>query len=253
MIVLGMGRVGGALVARARARGVEVAAVDRRSGDEALSHHAGPILVCTRNDDLDDVLRRVPERRHSELVLVQNGMLRDWVAARGLAETTRGLLFFAVSSRGAPLEPGPPSPFTGPRASAVVAFLHAIEVPAEVVDAATFGRGEVEKLLWNVCFGLVCDLHKKPVGDVVTHHRADLAALVTELLPVAEASVGVTVALAPLVDRMCAYSLQIPRHRAAVKAWSWRNGWFVDAAKRQGIVTPVHDRMLRATGHARGG
>ena len=50
-------------------------------------------------------------------------MLRPWIAEQSLPQVTRGLLFFAVAARGDDLVPGGLSPFTGPRASAVVQWL----------------------------------------------------------------------------------------------------------------------------------
>src|SRR5690606_13983845 len=92
-----------------------------------------PILLAVRNDDLDAVLARVPAHRHVDLVFVQNGMLRPWLAARGLSAATRGLLFMAVPRRGAAIEPGGESPFHGPHAQALLDAFRAAALPARVV------------------------------------------------------------------------------------------------------------------------
>ena len=114
MDIIGAGRVGGALAARADKAGLPHQLIDRENGWEALDGPAGtPILVCVRNDDLDEVLRKTPKPRHTDLVFVQNGMLRPYLEANNLAGATRGLLFFAVASRGAELVPGGNSPFVG--------------------------------------------------------------------------------------------------------------------------------------------
>ena len=124
MIIIGGGRVGQALETRAAMRGVPCVVIRRDTGWDALhADDCGPILVATRNDDLDAVVARVPEQRHGDLVFLQNGMLRSWLADHGLADATRGLLFFAVAQRGDDLNPGGDSPFAGPRASAVVRWL----------------------------------------------------------------------------------------------------------------------------------
>ena len=124
MIIIGGGRVGQALETRAAMRGVPCVVIRRYTGWDALhADDCGPILVATRNDDLDAVVARVPEQRHGDLVFLQNGMLRSWLADHGLADATRGLLFFAVAQRGDDLNPGGDSPFAGPRASAVVRWL----------------------------------------------------------------------------------------------------------------------------------
>ncbi len=251
MIVIGAGRVGTALSERAQARGVPCHLITREAGWSAVDLAEGaPILVTTRNDDLEGVLARVPEPRRTDLVFVQNGMLRPWLQAHGVQEATRGLLFFAVPRKGAALEPGPhPSPFCGRHAGAVVAWLGALDVPAAAVDWARFSAVEVEKLVWNSAFGLLCEHLDADVGTICTHAVPELRSLVSELSRVARASLGVDLPLPWLVDRLCAYSRSIPTYRGAVKEWRWRNGWFVEEAERRGLATPLHLDLLRLTGH----
>ena len=240
--VIGAGRIGAALCERDPSR---FSLIDRERGWERLDAPAGaPILLAVRNDDLDAVLARVPERRHADLVLVQNGMLRPWLAAHGLAAATRGLLFLAVPRRGAAIEPGGDSPFHGPHAQALVDAFTAAELPARVVDAREFAEIELEKLLWNSCFGLLCDAFDCDVGTVVREHFNDLRELVAELLAIGAPALGVSLVLDALVERLAAYSKSIPSFRAAVKEWRWRNGWFVELAREQGVPLPVHERLM---------
>lgn len=247
MIIIGGGRVGQALETRAAMRGVPCALIRRNEGWEALqAGDSGPILVATRNDDLDDVVARVPVERHGDLVFLQNGMLRSWLAERGMADATRGLLFFAVAKRGDDLSPGGDSPFAGPRASAVVRWLQRLDVPAIAVREADFKAVELEKLIWNSAFGLLCQRYEVSVGGVVARHRKELTELVAEMVAVGGANLGVDLDLTPLVDRLCGFSLGIADYRGAVKEWPWRNGWFVAEATRQGRATPTHARLLRA-------
>jgi hypothetical protein len=249
MQIIGMGRVGGALVRRGTERGVECTGISRDQGWESLEAPAGtPVIVSTRNDDLDRVLDRVPVHRHKDLVFVQNGMLRDWLAGRGLEGATRGLLFFAVASRGATPVPGGDSPFCGPHAETVARWLQALDLPSSAVTPSAFAEVELEKLLWNCVFGLLCEVHDATVGEVVERHRADVDRLAQELARVAMPSLGVTVEVAPVVERMCAYSLSIRDYRGAVKEWGWRNGWFVQAGLAQGMATPVHATLLERAG-----
>lgn len=246
MLVIGAGRVGGALHRLAPA---ELPLIDRVDNWDLLERPAGePILVTVRNDDLDAVLARVPAARRDDLVFVQNGLLRRYLAERGLAGATRGLLFFAVPRRGDPIQPGAPSPFHGRHAAAIVATLVRLGVAAEAVDAEAFAAVELEKLMWNCCFGVCCEAFACSVGEVVERHTDALRELVGELLPIGERLVGSSLALDPLVERLCAYSRSIPSFVAGVREWSWRNGPFVDAAASLGYATPTHARLLRASG-----
>jgi ketopantoate reductase len=221
-----------------------------QDGWDVLADEPGrPIVVAVRNDDLDAVLERVPERRRPDLVFVQNGMLRPWLAEHGLSGATRGLLFIAVAKRGDPIQAGAASPFCGPRAAAVVATLTAHGVPAELVSAERFKAIELEKLIWNCAFGLCCEAFGATVGEVVEQRADELRAVVAELLAVGERLLGVELELDPLVERLSAYSRSIADFRGAVREWRWRNGAFVDAAEQLGMTMPMHARLLRATGH----
>lgn len=247
MIVIGAGRIGTALHRLAPA---SIPLITRTQGWDVLERESGePIVIAVRNDDLDDVLGRVPERRRDDLVLIQNGMLRPWLIERGLTSITRGLLFMAVAKRGDPIEAGAPSPFCGPRAAAVVDTLSGLGVPAEVVEPERFVAIELEKLIWNCAFGLCCEAFDATVGEVVEQRSDELRELVAELLEVGERVFGTSLELDPLLGRLCAYSRSIAGYRGAVKEWRWRNGAFVLAAEAHGVATPSHARLLRATGH----
>lgn len=248
MIIIGAGRVGGALAQRATDAGVQHTLVDRTQGWDAIDASEAPIFVAVRNDDLADVVARVPAQHRHRLVFTQNGMLRGWLDAQGLADCTRGLLFFAVPSRGAPLDPGGDSPFVGPGAQATVDWLAQVQVPASVASAASFAETELEKLLWNCCFGLLCEHTDGPVGAVVEQHDDLLTALANELLDVGMPTFGLSLdapARAELVERLRNYSRSIPDYRGAVKEWPWRNGWFVQTASAPGL----HEELLGKTGH----
>ncbi len=248
MIIIGAGRVGGALAQRAQDAEIEHVLVDRSQGWDAIASSSDPIFVAVRNDDLSAVLDRIDPSHHPRLVFTQNGMLRPWLRERGLEACTRGLLFFAVPARGAPLEPGGESPFMGPHADTVVQWLQRLEVPAASVDASAFAVTELEKLLWNCCFGLLCEHTGEPVGAVVEQHGELLSQLVDELLQWGMPAFDLDLDAAEreaMKNRLRAYSRSIPDYRGAVKEWPWRNGWFVDAARRPGL----HEELLEKTGH----
>lgn len=243
--LIGAGRIGSALHRRADARGLAGALVTRDEGWEALAGEAGrPILVCTRNDDLESVIARVPSHRRPDLVFVQNGALRPFLARVGLADATRGILFVAVPTRGDDLEPGGESPFWGPHASRVAAWFRALDLPAAEVAAPAFAEVELEKLLWNACFGLMGQVYELPVGAIVHGHGEELANLVAEYLEVGAAALGVTVEGPAMLARLRAYSLSIPTFPARVREWPWRNGWFEVEAQKLGVGLPIHEALV---------
>ncbi len=245
-VVIGGGRVGTALARLSQARGLRVPLVGRQEGWQALDGPAGvPVAVCVRNDDLSAVLQRVPRLRLPDLVFLQNGMLRPWLQEHGLAGASRGLLFFAVAQRGGPAVPGGVSPMVGHHAQAMAAWLQQIDLPAAAVSPKEFAAVEVEKLLWNSAFGLLCQVHGCDVGTVVGHYRQQLHDLAAEMLALAGPVCGAELPLEPLVQRLCAYSLAIADYRGAVKEWTWRNGWFVQEAARRGLACPLHSELTK--------
>jgi ketopantoate reductase len=250
LIVIGAGRVGGALAERAAVGDEPVVLIDREHGWEALDGPQGdPILVATRNDDIADVVSKVPSGRRADLVFLQNGVLQTYLREAGLGRCTRGLLYFAVPSRGAPIEVGGTSWFSGPHALAVVRWLAGLGVRAEEVDWPRFTFFELEKATWLIVNGLLCERHGATVGEVATQHRSELEAVVAEVQRVGRASLGVDVPPEYLAGKVCAYSATIPDYRASVKEWGWRNGWLVAQAQRFGMATPLHDALTHVTGH----
>ena len=241
-VVIGAGRIGTAF---ARAAGCAV--VSRHRGWYVLDEPAGdPIAVCVRNDDLGPVLSSVPKHRRPDLVFVQNGMLEPWLEDHGLEVNTRGLLFFAVSERGGPVDPGGVSRFTGPHANAMALWLESLGLRAEVIGRRAFAAAMLEKLIWNSAFGLLCERHGVDVGGVLGEHDGELADLARELAAVGRVALDIDLDDAALLANLRAYAGSIPRNRAGVKEWRWRGGWFIDAARKRGVPIPTHDSLVAA-------
>ena len=94
-VIVGKGRVGSALMKMGPGTDVMVG-----RSDPIPTSPAGPIVVCTRNDTLDDVVNRTPESRRKDLLFIQNGMLQPWLDAKGLGSNTQALIYFAVAKMG---------------------------------------------------------------------------------------------------------------------------------------------------------
>ena len=249
MIAIGAGRIGCALQQHASERGRELHLLDRQYGWDALDAPAGsPVLVAVRNGDLRSVVERTPEHRRGDLLFLQNGMIRPLLSGMGLRNPSRGLLYIAVAKRGDPISVGQTTWFSGPHAETVAEWFNALELTAEAVDAARFAYYELEKTMWLVCFGLLCQAHEVTVGEAVEHYQNELASLVRELAHVARVAAGIDVPPEHLLERLVTYSLTIPEFRAGVKAWEWRDGWFVEAARRHGLTARRHQELLRSVG-----
>lgn len=235
--VIGAGRIGLALASMGPSQ-------LRRRGEPVLEV-PGPIVICARNDDLDAVLGLVPAERRVDLCFVQNGLLGPWFVERGLTEATRALLYFAVPSRGAAVEDGGGTVVSGPWAEALVTRLGQGGVAAKPVSAERLEAEAVEKLVWSCVFGLLAEVYKAPVGQLILDRRGEIVALTDELLAVAEEA-GLPRPAGDVVGRLVAYSAKIPGYQGGLKELPWRNGWFL--ARR---VTPLHGALMDSATAAR--
>ena len=239
-IVIGEGRIGTVF-----SRAAGCALVTRHRGWYVLDEPAGdPIAVCVRNDDLGAVLTAVPKHRWADLVFVQNGMIDPWLEDHGLEGNTRGLLFFAVATRGGAAEPGGISRFTGAHANAMALWLESLGLRAEVIGRRAFSAVMLEKLIWNTAFGLLCERHGVGVGVILEQQGAELAALSRELNAVGRAALDIDLDDAALLAGLRAYAGSIPGHRAGVKEWPWRGGWFDESARVYRVEVPTFDALV---------
>ncbi len=224
MIVVGLGRIGSTFLR------ADPSAVGVRRG-AAIPDVPGPIVVCTRNDDLATLLPTLP--RPQDHVLIQNGALP-------MDTPTRGLLYFAVREVGGKVEAGVDSIFTGRHAPALIAALATISVPAVAVDRVQFQMEWAVKLAWIAVFGLLGDTFDESVGRSLA--RGDVRRLCDELAGVLD------VPSPTLFHRLVAYSSTIPSYRASIKEPVYRNGWLLAEARRRLHATPLHESLCHARG-----
>ncbi len=205
---------------------------------------AAPIVVCTRNDDLDAVLADVHPSRHRDLVFLQNGMFQPALAARGLADATQGVLYVAVTQPGGDPVPGGPSALWGRWADTVAGMMQAHGVEAQAVDRTGLQREIAVKLAWICCFGLIGEREQASVGALLDGHRGALRALCDELHPLLVAALGLDLGEDALWARIEGYGERVRHFPARLKERRWRNGWVAEASRARGIDTPIHDRLL---------
>ncbi|CAM9663480.1 unnamed protein product, partial [Hapterophycus canaliculatus] len=97
--IVGGGRIGCALYDMGGGKDTLVGRAD------TIPDSDGPIYVCTRNDDLEDVISRTPSTKREDLVFLQNGVLEPLLKKHGLEKNTQALVYFAVSKKGdAPID-----------------------------------------------------------------------------------------------------------------------------------------------------
>lgn len=233
-IIIGGGRVGRALQDMGNGDDVLI-----KRGESVPIDFPGPILVCTRNDDLEAVLDSTPKSRWSDLVFFQNGMLEPWFQSKGLGDADQVLAYFAVSKLGEPPVDGitdtNPEGLTaayGKWASEVAIRLRAGGLSCKVLENEAFKKQMLEKLIWICAFMLVGA--RRPgttVGGVEKEYRSEVSSLISELAAAAAAEKGLVFEDA-VEDRLCAYSRTVAHFPTAVKEFKWRNGWFYSLSEK---------------------
>ncbi|KAK9811658.1 hypothetical protein WJX72_007728 [[Myrmecia] bisecta] len=249
--------VGGGRVGQALADMGEHDTVVRRN--QKVETSDGPIIVCTRNDDLQAVVDSTPPDRRKDLVFIQNGMLQPWLDERGLGDNTQVLVYFAVAKKGEKPSDGKtdvnPEGLTaanGKHAEAFAARLHANGLSCKVLDKDDYKKSMLEKLIWISAFMLIGALHKASVGEVEKNHKDEVNVLITELADVGSKELGVQ--LDPgVTERLCAYARSVAHFPTAIKEFDWRNGWFYGISQR-GLAAgkadpcPQHTAWLKQVG-----
>ncbi|KAI3982197.1 hypothetical protein MKX01_019103 [Papaver californicum] len=233
-IIVGGGRVGRALQSMGNGNDLLI-----KRGESIPLDFSGPILVCTRNDDLEAVLQSTPQSRWNDLVFFQNGMLEPWLQSKGLSDADQVLAYFAVSKLGEPPIDGKtdtnPEGLTaayGKWGSAVASRLQAGGLSCKVLEKNAFKKQMLEKLIWICSFMLVGALHPgATVGIVEKEHRNEVSKLILELAAAAADEKGLVFEDA-MEDRLCAYARAVSHFPTAVKEFQWRNGWFYSLSQK---------------------
>ncbi|AAF18505.1 hypothetical protein AtNW77_Chr1g0017751 [Arabidopsis thaliana] len=251
-VIVGGGRVGRALQEMGNGEDLLV-----KRGEAVPVDFEGPILVCTRNDDLDAVLEATPQSRWKDLVFFQNGMMEPWFESKGLGDTDQVLAYFAVSKLGEPPVDGKtdtnPEGLTaayGKWASEIAARLQSGGLSCKVLDKEAFQKQMLEKLIWICAFMLVGARHPgASVGTVEKEYRDEVSRLIQELAAAAAAEKGLTFE-ENMVERLCAYSRAVSHFPTAVKEFKWRNGWFYSLSEKaiaegQPDPCPLHTEWLK--------
>ncbi|RZS06445.1 hypothetical protein BHM03_00037093, partial [Ensete ventricosum] len=210
-VIVGGGRVGRMLQSLGDGRDVLVG-----RGQPVPAEFEGPILVCTRNDDLEAVLGSTPPSRWNarlkvwdlnvaaDLVFFQNGMLEPWLESKGLGDADQVLAYFAVSKLGEDPVDGKtdtnPEGLTaayGKWASAVAARLHGGGLSCKVYDVyliqvlekEAFQKQMLEKLIWISAFMLVGARHPgATVGVVEKEYRSEVSIFICLIAELASAA-----------------------------------------------------------------
>ena len=231
-IIIGAGRIGSFL------HSLRPNAKLMHRQDAFPQDSSGPIYLCVRNDDLPELLAKVPKSRYQDLIFLQNGMILPFLQAHQLEQATQGILYFAVAKIGAPAEDGNGTVVWGKWSDDLCQLLASGGIECRAVSQKDFLGAMTEKLLWNAIFGLLCEAHHCTVGEVISSHQSEALELLSELQPIVEDYCHIH-SSPNLWQNLRDYTLKIPDYQGALKELKWRNGWFL-----QQKSTPTHSRLL---------
>jgi ketopantoate reductase len=240
--IIGAGRIG-QMFASVQAQSPKTSIKLLRRGETTIAP-SGPILLCSRNDDLQAIIEFIPAERHVDLIFVQNGMLQTWLSERQLQNATQALLYVAVSKIGDKAVDGGRSVVTGKHAPILCLLMQKLGLSCRECETEEFLKEMVEKFLWNCSFGLLCQHFNMSVGAVIAKQSAISEALILEQLTICQNALGVSFSsseTASMIQRLFDYSLSISDYRGAVKEWPWRNGWLV---AQSSDTESLHHRLL---------
>lgn len=247
-MVIGLGEVGRRFAAAFEAAGVTVVPVTRAAGWDRAADASDPAprVVCVREEQLEDVLGRLPVATRANTALIQNGFLE--VVHGDLGPVTRGVVYF--TAKGDFFKVLAPSPFHGAHAGPLAAALARGGIPAqEVPGREAFLRAMIAKCVWNCVVGLPLHVREIDLRTYLGHLRPELTALAEECASTAAAEYGVTIDVEAGIAQLEATTRELGWMRGGAKAIPWRNGAVAAMGRKHGIPTPVTDRLLASIGY----
>lgn len=221
-------------------------------GERIPENAPGPVYLCTRNDDLEDIILACPEKKKQDLVFLQNGMLEPLLRRHNLSDNTKANLYFAVQSIGAdPIDgitetdPGGLTAVCGKWEGAFEDRLSKAGLTCKIMKERDFRRSQLDKLIWISAFNLIGAVHGGvSMGEVSTKHVSEVTEMCIEMAQMMRFTL--TVGMMPNIERrLLAYGRAVKDFPTGLKEFKWRNGFFYgysQIAERNGFPdpTPMH-------------
>lgn len=205
----------------------------------ALSQH--PTVICTRITDLAQLLPKISPSIYPHLIFLQNGFYDQILQDYGIRHVTKLLLYIAIPHKGDDPNDGGQSVVTGKYSDMLCQLFCENHLQLRAASYEEFTISSMEKLIWLCVFGLLCDIYKISVGDVVYHHLALLRELIKELQGVAAQIYPELYNDPTLCDRVVDYARSLGScYAASLKEYDFRNGWFLQRKQ-----TPLHIKLMQ--------
>ena len=241
--IVGAGRIGNFLFEQGQGDDLII-----KRGQSIPPDAPGPVYLCTRNDDLEDIITSCPPEKREDLVFLQNGMLEPLLRRHDLTLNTKANLYFAVPKLGAkPIDgitdtdPKGLTAVCGKWQGAFYERLTSTGLTCKILKERDFRRSMLEKLIWISVFNLIGAVHGNiSMGEVARAHEKEVTEMSIELATMVRFTL--TVGMLPNIeDRLLAYARAVKDFPTAIKEFEWRNGFFYKysmLAKKNGLPDP---------------
>lgn len=244
--VIGVGQLGRLIGGGLIARGIEVLPIQRATSEEVRAARliaADRVLVAVGEDDLDGVLRALPERlKDGRTWLLQNELLPPvWKSAA--IETPTVLVVWAEKKKGKPVAEVQKTWIAGPDRALLVAALDAVDVRAEPIEDDALADALVDKNLYILVSNLAGLKVGGTVSGLMNEHRALATTLAEEILSVEAARLGRELEPAPFLERLFVAFAADPTHGCRGRTAEARLARLRAHARATNTPTPTLDTL----------
>jgi hypothetical protein len=247
IVVVGLGEMGGVFARGFLRTGHPVFPVLRHHATADLVDEVPDpalVLITVGEDDLGEVLARLPEAWRPRTGMIQNELLpRDW-AEHGIERPTVASVWFEKKP-GKPVKVIIPTPVAGPNAELVVDALAAIDIPASAISDAGLIDALVAKNLYILTANIAGLRTGGTVSELWSEHRELAEPVAAEVLEIQEYLVGAPIDGEGAVAGMMAAIEADPDHGATGRSAPSRLERARRHAAAAGIATPTLDAIAR--------
>jgi hypothetical protein len=244
VVIWGLGQMGGVFAHALLRLGHAVHPVTREVDPDALAIAVPEPLICllaVGEDDLPDVVPRVPAAYRGRLGLVQNELLPHVWTELGIVDPTVAVVWFE-KKKSVPLTPVQPTPIGGPRAGLLVDALSRLDVPAFEVPSSSL-RDELVKKNLYILTANAAALSREvaedvTVGELRAAHRPLVDAVAKDALAIQAHLTGAALSPELLAGLWEAFDAD-PHHRARGRSAAARLTRALSIADAAGLDVPA--------------
>lgn len=249
IVVIGIGEIGSVFARGFLKTGHPVYPVTRiMDFNQAINRVPEPVLVLVAvgENDLQDVLAKIPEPWKSNVALIQNELLpRDW-QQQGYKNPTVASIWFE-KKKGQDVKVVVPSPIYGNHAGLMKSALDALDIPSNILSAEDQLLFELVRKNYYILASNICGLKTGgTVSQLWTNHKDLVQDVLHDIHNIQEALVGQTLDSATLLDAMLVAFDGDPDHGCMGRSAPARLQRAISLAKEFNIESPNLNKIAES-------